>query len=111
MHSQGMFDLEQIDRLLSPPGAPAYRTAQERVDLQHVEPFRFVENDVLPETATVGREHCLGKRLHRRHLTGYQKRNICNASDHFEESREPWLCPDFVGCGCSRSMVWTYSRS
>jgi hypothetical protein len=37
MYSQGMFDLEKTDRLLSPPGAPAYRTAQERVNLQHVE--------------------------------------------------------------------------
>jgi amino acid permease len=55
MYSQGMPNLEQTNRLLSPPGAPAYGTAQERFDLQHVESIRSMENDVLPETATVGR--------------------------------------------------------
>lgn len=55
MYSQGMPDLEQTNRLLSPPGAPAYGTAQEHFDPQHVESIRSVENDVLPETATVGR--------------------------------------------------------
>ena len=56
MYSHGMFDLEQTDCLLS-LDAPVHRIAQERLDLQHVESIQFVENDVLPETVTVGRNN------------------------------------------------------
>jgi len=50
-----MSDPEQTEPLLSPPITPIYGTVREQERLQQVESIRSVENDVLPETATVGR--------------------------------------------------------
>jgi amino acid transporter len=46
---------EEADPLLSPPGTQAHATAYEQDQLQRIKSTRSVENDVLPETATVGR--------------------------------------------------------
>jgi amino acid transporter len=54
-YSWGMSYPEEANPLLSPPGVQAYPTAHEQDHLQHVKSTRYVENDVLPETATVGR--------------------------------------------------------
>ena len=50
-----MSDLEQTEPLLSPPTTPLYGTEQQQDPLRHVKLSRSVEDDVLPETAVVGR--------------------------------------------------------
>lgn len=50
-----MSDLEQTEPLLSPPTTPLYGTERQQDPLRYVKSTRLVEDDVLPETAIVGR--------------------------------------------------------
>ena len=50
-----MSDLEQTEPLLSPPTALPYGSERQQDHLRYVQSIRSVDNDVLPETATVGR--------------------------------------------------------
>lgn len=50
-----MSDLEQTEPLLSPPTTPLHESERQQGHLRYVQSIRSVENDVLPETAIVGR--------------------------------------------------------
>ena len=50
-----MSDLEQTEPLLSPPTTPLFGSERQQDHLQYVQLTRSVDDDVLPETAIVGR--------------------------------------------------------
>ena len=50
-----MSDLDYVEPLLSPPTTPTYGTASEQDHPQTLKPARSIEDDVVPETAVVGR--------------------------------------------------------
>ena len=50
-----MSDLDYVEPLLSPPTTPTYGTALEQGSPQTLKPARSIEDDVVPETAVVGR--------------------------------------------------------
>lgn len=50
-----MSDLDYVEPLLSPPTTPTYGTALEQDHPRTLKPARSIEDDVIPETAVVGR--------------------------------------------------------